>query len=294
MGTTSARITASSTDTSTAFVSCGPDFCRVRCSVKNPAILDIDSIWFTKRIHPGYMHSPITAICQLPHAEDFNAVGRHLGGLLFTASGDQLLFSQLDSEARVSTQDIAAPHQNDCRAVPRKLLTGAKPTNVTYLEPTRKLAIATMEAKEEQAPPQAYRVLHSAIKLLETAEDKALDEPDIKEENENNPMSKAVAATYELNHGERVYSIAEWPYTDNRGKKYDLLIVGTGVPDIMGKEMGRRLIINPGKTGSKLQLQKGSIFGDPVYCTAVYGNLTSVSAIGKTLTFDVFEPQAGL
>jgi hypothetical protein len=251
-------------------------------------VLDIKSIWFTKRTHPEYLQSPVTAVCQLPHVEDPDTVGRNLGGLLFTVAGDQLLFSQVDSDARVPRETLALP-QNHCQAVPRKLITGAKPTSVTYMKPSRKMAIATMEAKEERAPPHGYRVLHSAIRLLTPNDENPLDEQEIKQENEGSYASKLITAELKLKHGERVYSIVEWPYCDHRGKNYDLLIVGTGVPGSTGKETGRRLIINPGKHGTKLQLQKESMFDHPVYCTAVYSNDTSVSAIGKTLTFDQFD-----
>jgi hypothetical protein len=294
IGTTSAQVTASATDKSMAFVSCGSDFCRVRCLAKNPAILDIKSIWFTKRLHPEYMQSPVTAIYQLPHIDDSNTDGRNLGGLLFAVSGEQLLFSRVDSEVGWPTHDIRILDQDDCRAVPRKLLTSARPTCVAYLEDPRKMVIATMEAKEGRSPPHGYRVLHSALRLMNPVDDKSLDETLVKEEAEVPHASKLVSAEFELKHGERVYSIAEWPFTDGRSKKHHLLIVGTGIPNSTGKETGRRLIINTGKQGTKLHLQKESAFDHPVYCTAVYGNETSISAIGKTLAFDLYDSEHGL
>ncbi|KAF2818877.1 hypothetical protein CC86DRAFT_413530 [Ophiobolus disseminans] len=291
MGTTSAQITPSSMDTSSAFVSCGRDFCRVRCSGKAPFLLDIDSIWFTKRTQPDYLQSPITATCQLPHVDYSNTIGRNLGGLLFTVAGDQFLFSQVDSDTHIPS-DLSALPEDDCRAVPRKLVVGSKPTSVMYLDRAHKMVTATMQAKEERAPPHGYRVLHSSIKLVTTADEKSADEPETKQENEPAAANKLVAAEYELKHGERVYSITEWEYHDHRGKKYDLLIVGTGVPGSTGKETGRRLIINPGRQGSKLQLQKESSFSHPVYYSTAYNNDRSVSAIGKKLAFDIFEQGA--
>jgi hypothetical protein len=233
---------------------------------------------------------------QLPFITDVNTAGRNLGGFLFAVAGDQLHFSQLDTDIRWTNHEVSSLSQNDSRAVPRKILTGAKPTNVTYLKAIRKMVIATMEAKEERAPPHGYRVLYSMIKLLDAHDPKPIYEQEIKQENEESLANRVVAAQYELKHGERVYSITEWPFTDHRNKKYTLIIVGTGVPGGTGKESGRRLIFNVGKNESnaKLQLKKESTFESPVYCTAVYGNETSVSAMGRTLTFDVFESEAGL
>jgi hypothetical protein len=233
---------------------------------------------------------------QLPLSRDSNTAGRNLGGFMFAVAGDEFHCSQLDTDIRCTAQEVPSIPQNDSGAVPRKLLTGAKPTNVTYLKPIRKMIVATMEAKEEKAPPNGYRVLHSALKLLDVHDHKAFDEQEIKQEDWGGYASKLVAAQYELKHGERVYSIVEWPLTDHRNKKYTLVIVGTGIPGSNGKETGRRMIFNVGKSESnvKLELKKESTFDHPVYCTAVIENLSSVSAIGKTLTFDYFDPKAGL
>jgi hypothetical protein len=296
MGTTSVRITASATDTCTAFASSGSDFCQVRCSAKDPSILDINSVWFTDRTRPGSLQAAVTAMYQLPFKKVGNTAGRNLGGFLFAVAGDQLHFSLLDSDIKWTGHDALPIAQEDSRVVPRKLLTTAKPTSLTYLKPVRKMVIATMEAKEARAPPFGYRVLHSAIKLLDAHDHKSFDDSEIKQEDGESLANTLVAAQFDLKHGERVYSIVEWPFIDHRNRKYTLLIVGTGVPGSTGKESGRRLIFNVGKNeqNAKLQLKKESTFDSPVYCTAVFGNETSVSAIGKTLTFDVFQSEIGL
>jgi hypothetical protein len=296
MGTTSVRVTACATDKSTAFASCGSDFCRVRCSASDASVLDIDSIWFTDRTRPGSLQAEVTALYQLPLIKDVTNAGRNLGGFLFAVAGDHLHFSQLDSDVRWTDHDTASIASDDGQVVPRKLLTAAKPTSVTYLKVVRKMIVAPMDAKEERAPPHGYRVLHSAIKLLDAHDHKCFEDSEVKQENGDGLPNRLVAAQYNLKHAERVYSIVEWPFTDHRGKKYTLVIVGTGLPGSTGKESGRRMIFNVGRNESnaKLQLKKESTFDSPVYCTAVFGNETSVSAIGRTLTFDVFQSEAGL
>ncbi|KAH7385265.1 mono-functional DNA-alkylating methyl methanesulfonate N-term-domain-containing protein [Phaeosphaeria sp. MPI-PUGE-AT-0046c] len=296
MGTTSVHISASATDVSTAFVSCGPDFCRARCSPSSPSLLAIDSVWLTNRARPGYLQSSLTAMYQVPHVKGNNTGGRDLGGYLFAVAGDEFHCTQLSHDISWMGHELESLHQTDRSAVPRKLPTGAKPTNILYLRPIRKLVVATMEAKEERAPPDGYRILHSAIKLLDVHDQKTYDEAEVKQEDGRDYTSRLVSAQYELKHGERVYSIAEWPFTDHRDKRYTLIIVGTGVPGHNGKESGRRLIFNVGKSESsaRLELKKESTFDYPVYCTAIWNNNASVSAIGKTLTFDVFDSEAGL
>lgn len=293
MGGTSAQIMRSDTDTSIAFVSCGPDLCRVRCSLSDPSILEIDSIWFTNRANPGYLQSAVTAMYQLPFIRELDSFGRNLDGFLFAVAGDQLLFSQLDSDVRWTSHDVPSQFQHDSRAVPRRLVTGAKPTNVVYMQSLRRLVVSTVEAKEERGPPNGYRVLHSTLKLLNVHDEKPLDEPDLKQEEGDAIHDRVVVAQYPLKHAERVYSLVEWPFVDHQGKKHCLIIVGTGITVGSGKETGRRLIFNAGSRGSKLVLQKESSYDHPVYCVAMWGSDSTVSVIGKTLSLDYFDSQAG-
>ncbi|CAO2653403.1 Nn.00g028140.m01.CDS01 [Neocucurbitaria sp. VM-36] len=293
MGSTSAQIRCSQTDTSVAFVSCGSDFCRVRCSAIDRSGLEIDSIWFSNRINPGYLQSPVTAMYQLPFMGELESPGRNLGGFLFAVAGDQMLFSQLDSDIRWTSHDVPSPAQDDSRAVPRKLPTSSKPTNVMYMQSLRRIVVSTIEAKEERAPPNGYRVLHSSLKLLNVHDDKPLEEARVKQEEVDALSDRFIAAEYSLKNAERVYTIVEWPFVDHQGKKYCLIIVGTGMTVGAGKEVGRRLIFNAGKSGSKLQLQKESSYDYPVYCVAMWGNESTISVVGKTMSLDYFDSQAG-
>jgi hypothetical protein len=232
-------------------------------------------------------------MCQLPFDASATATVRNLGGFIFAVAGDEFLCSQLDADISGVAREASAITQNDCAAVPRKLLTGPKPTNVTYLKAIRKILVTTMEAREERAPPNGYRVLHSAIKLLDIHDNKTLDEAEVKQEEPIGNSSRIFAAEYELKHGERVYSVTEWPFIDHRNRKFTLIIVGTGIPGPTGKETGRRLIFNVGKNEqhAKLLLLKETTFDQPVYNTAVFNNASTVSAVGKTITFDTFDSE---
>lgn len=292
MGTTSAQIRQSQTDKTAAFVSCGPDFCRVRCSANDLSVVEIDSVWFTDRANPAYLQSSITAMYQLPFLIQSDSGGRNLGGFLFAVAGDQLLFSQLDSDIRWS-HDTSLQPEADSGAVPRKLITSARPTSVVYFSSLRRMIISTIEAKEEQAPPKGYRVLHSTLKVLNMTDDKPLDEPDIKPEDGAAPHDRLIMAQCQLDHAERVHCIVDWPFVDHHGKEFGLIIVGTSVQTGLGKSKGRRLIFSTGKSRSKLQLQKDSVYDQPVYAIAMWSSESIIMAVGKTLSFEVFDSQAG-
>lgn len=294
MGATPAKVYASSTDEAAAFVSCGSEFCRVRLSAENPSDVEVDSIWFTNRASPGYHQHPVTAVHQLPHllAGD-KLMERNLGGFLFVVSGDQMLYTQLDTDIERGTSGAHLRSIGEAKVLPRKLITGAKPTYTAYLKLPRKMLVATTEAKEGGAPGGGYRVIHSRLSLLNLHDDKPLDETEVKQEVGIELTSRLVVADYVLNHAERVYSIADWPFEDDRGKKYNLVIVGTGVREGLGKESGRRLIFNLGQRGSRLSLQKESTYSSPVYCIAMFDRRATVSVVGKLLQFDEFDAAAG-
>lgn len=294
MGTTSVQMYACSTDDAAAFVSCGSDFCKIRCSTNGPPVLEVESVWFIDRSNPGYLQAPVAATYQLPDMEGHEGVyERNLGGFLFVVSGDQMLYTQLDEDIKWTKCDVRARLAYESKALPRKLVTGAKPTHAVYLNLPRKMLVATTEAKEIVAPPDGYRAIHSALSLIDTHDDKPLHEAEAKQEAGVELANKLVVAQYILNHAERVYSIVDWPFEDDRGKRYNLVIVGTGIGAGSGKETGRRLIFNLGHRGSKLSLQKESTYAHPLYCVALFGNRATVSVTGKLLSFDEFDAELG-
>jgi hypothetical protein len=294
MGLTSVQIYPCSTDSTTAFVSCGSDFCKIRCSAIEPCNLDIGSVWFTDRTDPGYLQCPITAAHQLPFIGETDGVQeRNLGGFLFVVSGDQMLYTQLDADVKWTRYDSDSRAEDELKAVPRKLITGAKPTHAVYLTAPRRMIVATTKATEEGSSPNRHRLISSTLSLLNVHDDKALDEVEVKQEVDVELASRLVVAQFSLKHAERVYSIVDWAFEDDRGKKYNLVIVGTGIATGPGKETGRRLIFNLGSRGSKLALQKESTYHHPLYCIALFDNRATVSVIGKLLSFDEFDVSSG-
>lgn len=294
VGSASAQIYSSSTDPANAFVSCGSDFCLIRKPFTKPASVDVESIWFTNIRDPGYVQHSVTATYQLPrdmtgHAEH----ERNLGGFLFVVSGDQMLYAQLDvGLGQVYSASSLLPHQ-DTKTLPRKLILGSKPTYAVYLKLPRKMLVATTEAQEICAPPGGYRALHSDLVLLNVHDDHSPKEVEVKPEESSEYGINMIVARYELKNAERVYSIADWAFEDDRGKRYNLVIVGTGVKEGSGKESGRRLIFNLGQRGTRLSLQKESAYPHPVYCVAMFDKRATVSVIGKSLCFDEFDAGAG-
>jgi len=296
MGTTAVLISPCATDSSSAFVACGPDFCRLRATSRNHPPIDIDSVWLVDPRKPAYMQGPLAAIDQLAFLTGTDT-GTDLSGFMLAVSGEQMVFAQLDSDRRWSSHDIPSPILEKGKVIPRSLATTTTPKRLTYLEQMttglHRLAVATVDIKEERAPPNAYRVMHSSIKLISLYDEQAAEDVDIKEEDEaSSALNKLVTAEFALKHYERVYSMIEWTYPDDRGHKYHFIIVGTGVTEALGNESGRRLFFKAGKSG--LKLQKETTYRDgPMRCMAVYDTKQIVTIIGKTLQLEEYDPSEG-
>jgi hypothetical protein len=204
-----------------------------------------------------------------------------------------MLFTHLDTEVGRRDNAPIPQHGEETKPVPRKLIMGAKPTHAAYLTLPRKMLVATTEAREATAAIESYRAIHSTLSLLSLYDEKPLDEAEVEGEIGAELINRLVVAQYTLHNAERVYSVADWAYEDDRGKKYNLVIVGTGVGSGSGKETGRRLIFNLGQRGSRLSLQKESTYPNPVYCVAMFDRRATVSVVGNQLNFDEFDAALG-
>ncbi|ORY18589.1 mono-functional DNA-alkylating methyl methanesulfonate N-term-domain-containing protein [Clohesyomyces aquaticus] len=288
IGPTAARVTNCSTDPSAAFVACGSDFCRVRCA-KNPVAapaLDIDAIWFTSHQSPGFQQSAITAVDQLPFTVG-QQCGKDLGSLIFAVSGDRLLYARMDYDIRWSghAAEPSTPEPN--KAVPRKLEITGTPKKLVYLEKLRKMVIATTEAREERAPPDGYRIVRSAIQLVNMADDGT--ESAIKQEDDIAPPKKSmIVGEFVLKNYEQVYALLDWTYAGEDGKGYHFVIAGTGIPQRNGPDVGRRLFFQV--TDTTIKLKKESAFEHPVRCMAFYGANQLLTISSRALVFEEFQP----
>jgi hypothetical protein len=288
MGNTAAQITRSATDSSAAFVACGSDTCRARCSQDSSYTIDVDSIWFTDSNNSGYKQSPVTAIDQLPFTYGAG-VDKDLGGFIFAVSGDSMLFAQLDYDIRWSSYDAPSSYVEQQKAIPRKLITNATPIKLMYMEKLNKMVVATVETKEERAPSEmsaGYRIVHSALQVLKLGD----DETEVKQEDEMDPgASNLVASEFTLKHYERVCSMIEWTFVDSRGKVYHFVVVGTEVT-VDRQVSGRRLFLNVNEKG--IRLKKESSYEHPVRCLALYDDNRLITIVGKSLIFEEYDNQA--
>jgi hypothetical protein len=208
--------------------------------------------------------------------------------------GNRMVFAQLDSDRSWSSHDSPLPIFEKGKVVPRSLSTSSTPKRLAdlgqYKLGRHRMAVATIELKEERAPPNGYRMMHSSIKLVCLHDDPAAEEAEVKDENEAILAPRElITANFPLEHYERVYSMIEWTYVKDDGHKYHFIVIGTGIMEGPGRESGRRLFFKAGR--SELKLQKKSVYKDgPVRCLAMYDKNRLLTVVGMTLQVEDYNP----
>ncbi|KAF1949504.1 hypothetical protein CC80DRAFT_555226 [Byssothecium circinans] len=296
MGSAPVQLSRSATDPAVVFVACGPEFCRLRGSLAPLDANALDSVWLVDQGSSAYMQGPVTAFDQLPLATSPMQTVKVLGGFMFAVSGDQMVFAQLDYDAKWSNHEVPSVALEKSKVIPRNLPTGATPMKTMYIGGAlQNLVVATMENKEEQKPPSGYRTLRSSLKFIRMHDQPPEDESEVKQEDEWASSTNRLV-TYEcpLQPYERVHSMVEWTYEKDKGKTYHLVIVGTGTTAGPGKEGGRRLFFNVGKPGSGIKLMKAILHRHPVQCLAMVSKTHLASIIGVKLRIYEYTPSDGM
>ncbi|KAF1976560.1 hypothetical protein BU23DRAFT_455784 [Bimuria novae-zelandiae CBS 107.79] len=288
MGSTAVYITPNKIDDSMAFLACGADFCRVHLSIQDFEI-HIDSIWLHDPSCPTYMQGAPNAVDQVPLAADSGQDKRKLGGFILAVFGDRMVYARLDYDITWSGQVGSPSIPEKGKVIPRKLPISSTPTNIMVAEDLpHHMIVVTNVLREEHASIHKYRKMVSSIRVIDLLNHGRIADADIKEElPSSTPKKKLEHIEVPLNTYERVHSMVRWVFLGNEDRQHALVVVGTGVTEAPGKETGRRLVLNVGKTGLKLQDSKR--FPHPVRCIAVYDNQHIVSIIGTVLQIEQIE-----
>ena len=287
MGTSPVYITPNKTDHSMAFLACGADFCRIHLSARDFEV-HIDSIWLDCPQSPTYSQGALNAIDQIPFTKDPDQEERELGGYILAVIGDQMVYARLDYDIKQSCQTVTSAPEG-AKIVPQKLSCTGTPTKIMIADDlAHHMIVVTSELKEERTSNLKYRTMLSNIKIISLLRDEINADPAIKDEFiSGTPKARLEKTEVPLKHYERVYSMVRWVFLGSEDRQHALIVVGTGITESPGKETGRRLILNVGKSGLTVKDKKR--FEKPVRCIAVYDNQHIVSIIGDTMQIEQIE-----
>ncbi|KAJ4289192.1 hypothetical protein N0V90_011534 [Kalmusia sp. IMI 367209] len=268
-------------------LACGTRDGLLVCSDIDIGAEKVDSIWLDDPQHPAYLQGPANAIDQVPFR--MTSDGSSLGGFIFAIFGDRMVFARLDYDVKWASQSSPATSPEQSKVIPRKLPTISTPLKLLVAEDLpHHTIVVTNDIKEERSPPRGYRTVTSSLKIVDLCNDESNTESEIKEESTpTTPRNKLYKTEVPLKNYERVHSMIRWGFLDGKGRQRALVVVGTGITEALGKESGRRLVLNITKSG--LDLQDKKKFDKPVRCIAVYDNQHIVSIVGTTLQVEQLE-----
>ncbi|KAJ4354138.1 uncharacterized protein N0V89_005871 [Didymosphaeria variabile] len=284
MGDTAVYITPNKITTSTAFVACGADFCRIHLSDRDFGVR-IDSIWLDDSQN-SYLQGALNAIDQVPLTA---ASGKELGGFIFAVFGDRMVYARMDYDIKWSGQAAPPLSPEDGKIIPRKLSTTRTTVKLMVADDLpHHMIIVTNEFKEEGTASHKYRIMMPSIKVVDLLSDASNTDTEIKDESSpSTPKNKLERSEIPLKHYERVHSMVRWVFSGAEDRQHALLLVGTEITPPEGETGGRRLVLNITKSGLKLQDKKR--FDEPVRCIAGYDSQHIISIVGYTLQVEQIE-----
>jgi hypothetical protein len=221
---------------------------------------------------------------QVPPWPDLeNAIGAFSpGGCLLTVSDSAFSLAQLDNEAK---------------AVPRRVLMEHTPYRMMYSNRLKMMVVAATKTKEKKGKKRhgkGFRSVRSIVQLIRLGDETSNAEPDDEDDTTDGvlrvePFKTFVAGECELWPHEKVYALSEWHWEEG-GKKYDFILVGTGVTDSDGVS-GRLLYFQTNLDNfgvATFRVGKIRQVKSPVYALALYDERRLIYSCGTTIHVDEF------
>ncbi|KAF2502774.1 hypothetical protein BU16DRAFT_554813 [Lophium mytilinum] len=281
IGHTSARVIQCSSESTTAFVICGSECCRLTRSETNDSTIryETDNIWFTDQGNPGLQQPAISTLAQVPHwlrnsPEEFS-----LGETLLAISDSTFLLAQLDSEVK---------------AVPRRLVIQDTPYKLIYSPRLKMMVVAAFRIKEKKGKERhgrGFRSVRSVIQLVRSDGHANNDDGDDDEDTVMEDETKGlVAGECVLWPHEKVYAFLEWHWEEGP-KKYDFLVVGTGITNANGALSGRLIFLQiklDSKGNAEFRESKTRELRQPVFAIASYDERHMIYTCGTTAQLEEF------
>lgn len=262
-GITAVKIVADPESSCRAFVSCGLDFCALTWNCLGLDGISVASVWVTDKDRPALAQRAITAVTRLPPEEQL--AHPEMASSLTVVSGDECLVVRPD---------------DDVSTVPRQILLNGTPNRLLYSERLRcfvsaslRTGIRSFPSSRLHSPPEERRQVWPVIEFSSASGDDW-------------------SRQYELQPGERVYSLLEWTY-ETPDKTWAFILVGSNRLKSDGTQKGKITFLQPVSQESKVVVVKEGRTQNtdsPVYALALYDDKTIVAAVGTHISIFRFSP----
>ncbi|KAF2765391.1 hypothetical protein EJ03DRAFT_354912 [Teratosphaeria nubilosa] len=232
----------------------GTEICMIKWTGPGADDLDINRIWVSDQARLDLSQGTVAAIAQMPSSD--------------------LLASPLlaDAVVLVSEDEFQVTIlQKTPTVVPRQIPVNGTPTRMLYAERQQCLVVASTKT---EALPDMRRKIWPVIDFITV-------------------RNAGVACTYDLQPGERVYSLLEWNYKSSDDKTYSFVLIGSSYRRRSVGMGGRiRFLQQSGRDASEVREGHVEKFDAPVFSLAIFDELTYVVCYGESVALFRFQQAA--
>ncbi|EMC96597.1 hypothetical protein BAUCODRAFT_148179 [Baudoinia panamericana UAMH 10762] len=245
-----------------AYAMSSTDTCLLSWTGGSAKSMIIDNIWVVDKEQPELAQGQLSACAQWPPPDHIDS---DEGETMMLVMGDEFMMVELD---RMPS------------AVARQLPVSGTPTRVIYAEQHRSLVVASIRTTIRTIPTAASR-----------AEEKRQIWPaiDFIPSRANEP-----SFTFDMQPGERVFSLLEWSFTADN-KTYSFVLIGGSYIRRSGAQGGRVTFLQPRlRNWEVVTAEMGTVIklDDPVYALSLFDELTFVVCYGTLICLYRFDSGA--
>ncbi|KAK5112352.1 hypothetical protein LTR62_004315 [Meristemomyces frigidus] len=265
-GNSPVRLAALPDNPMQAYMCVGYDTCLLTWDGADATSLSINNILISNKDEPELAQNEVGACAQLPTSDVLKSTD--LAGSMAMLSDGKLLIGHISDSPR---------------AVPRQLPLEGTPNRLLYSEEQRCLVVASMRTGVRtftisNGRTETRRQIWPSIDFIPAR----ANEP---------------SYTYDMQPGERVYSLLEWSYKvtgPEKEKTYSFILVGGSYQKRNGTQGGRVTFLQPGSTNWEItSVTEGTAtrFDAPVYALAQFDELTYAVCYGRNIALYRFSPE---
>jgi hypothetical protein len=236
---------------------CGRMMCLVRWDDRQTSLLAIENIWITDRDRPEFAQGHMVACAQAPSSIE---TGSHpFSDSLILLSDDSLL--------------IAAPN-NSVKTVPRQMQLIGTPFRLLYADSIRSYVIASVRsaADSRHRTRQVWPVLEFIAR-----------------------RGSSVSHYYDLQPGELIRTMVEWPYRIDGDKMYSHILVGGSYQRSNGGRRGRITFLKPNVRNwvvEGVKVAYKNMYDHEVTALAMYDAVTYIACAGTKVYLERFSDES--
>lgn len=260
------RLHRQSSDLDKVYAFSGLDTCVITWDGPSAASLNVQNLWMSDLARPDMAQGAITTVSSVPSSEYL--------------SGTELIGSLADSLVIISPTEVCfASLDENTTVVPRQIPVSGTPTRLIYAEQQRSLVCASVSSdvrsfpsNKRNAQPEVRRQIWPVIDFIPADRD---FEP----------------YRFDLQPGESVYALLEWSFQQN-GKRYCFVMVGGSYTKQNQNVKGRIAFLQASyRNGQIDNVKEGRsvTFDHPVYCLALYDELTYIVCTGSNILLSRFD-----